>query len=494
MASAYDSWTREDLIKHIAQLESQLPTPPAEVRSIEAPQKASRKDFDFSSYPRRKIALKFCYSGWEYNGLAYQPQPTPLPTVEEVLFDALVKAKLLDPGAGFEGCGWEKCGRTDRGVSAAGQVVSFWVRSALPDLHLPSSTINANPSPSPEARSALVDEELESSSSIPVSNLLGRYKPEHNYVAILNRILPPTIRILAWSPVSPNFSARFSCQYRHYKYFFSSQGLNIDPMRAAASRLVGLHDFRNICKLDPAKQITVFKRRIISVDIKPVDANDPEIYVLDLIGSAFLYHQVRHIMAILFHVGAGLERPSVITSFLNVEEGAEHVVDETDPPLQVVNGRPEYQMADALPLMLWDCGYKPEDVDWQIDGHTDAQKRQESLESNTGEMYHTLQSTLERSKIFSALNRHFLSASASYHPRPVQMFPLAHPPPLMNSTKQPMHIPLGGGTHKRMTRYTPLLDRVRMDPPEVVNERWRNGKGSRREERRWAEAIADEDE
>ena len=495
MASAYDTWTREDLIKHIAQLESQLlPKPPAKVRSIEAPQKTSRKDFDFSSYQKRKIALKFCYSGWEYNGLAYQPQPTPLPTVEEVLFDALVKAKLLDPGSGFEGCGWEKCGRTDRGVSAAGQVVSLWVRSALSDLHSPSSiVVNANPSP--DASSALVDEEPDSFdvSSSP-SKPLGQYKPEHNYVAILNRILPSTIRILAWSPVSPNFSARFSCQYRHYKYFFSSQGLNIGSMRAAASRLVGLHDFRNICKLDPGKQITMFKRRIISADIKPVDANDSEVYVLDLIGSAFLYHQVRHIMAILFHVGAGLERPSVITSFLNIAEGAEHVIDETDPPLQVVNGRPEYQMADALPLMLWDCGYKPEDVDWQIDGHTDAQKRQESLENNTGEMYHTLQSTLDRSKIFSALNQHFLSASASYHPRSVQLFPLAHPPPLMIPTKQPMHIPLGGGTFKRVSRYTPLLDRVRMDPPEVVNERWRNGKGSRREERRRAEAIADEDE
>lgn len=502
MAGAYDGWTREDLIKHIAQLESQLPKPPAEVRSIEAPQKASRKDFDFSSYPKRKIALKFCYSGWEYNGLAYQSLPTPLPTVEDVLFNALVKAKLIDPEAGFEGCGWEKCGRTDRGVSAAGQVVSFWVRSALSgqeveSIHLPSSAI-VNANSSPEGRPASIDDELgsfdTSPSSSPVSKPLTRYTPEHNYVAILNRILPSTIRILAWSPVLPSFSARFSCQYRHYKYFFSSQGLNIDLMRAAASRLVGLHDFRNICKLDPGKQITIFKRRIISVDINPVNANDPEICVLDLVGSAFLYHQVRHIMAILFHVGTGLEQPSVVTSFLNVEEGAEHVVEETDPPLQVVNGRPEYQMADALPLMLWDCGYKAEDVDWQIDGHTDVHKRQESLENNTGEMYHTLQSTLERSKIFSALNQHFLSAAAVYHPRPFQTFPLAHPPPLTKPTKQPMLIPHGGGTYKRVARYTPLLGRVRMDPPEVVNERWRNGKGFRREERRRAEAVADEDE
>ncbi|KAF8346558.1 pseudouridine synthase [Amanita rubescens] len=500
MASAYDNWTREDLIKHIAHLESKSSNPLVDPQVIEKSRKDSRKDFDFSSYPKRKIALKFCYSGWEYNGLAYQTLPTPLPTVESVLFDALAMAKLVDPEASFEGCGWEKCGRTDRGVSAAGQVVSLWVRSTLVNqeaesLRLPSESADQIR----EADLALAHEELGSlditpATSTPVSKPKGSYKPEHDYVTILNRILPPTIRVFAWSPVSPNFSARFSCRYRHYKYFFSSQGLNIDLMRTGASRLVGEHDFRNLCKLDPAKQITMFKRKIISVDITPVDANIPEIYVLDLVGSAFLYHQVRHIMAILFHVGAGLERPSVITSLLNVADDAEHVVDEMDPPLQVVDRRPEYQMADALPLMLWDCAYKPEDVDWQIDGHTDAQKRQESLENNTGGMYSALQSTLERSKIFSTLNQHFLSAAALYHPRPVQVFPLTYPPVSTKPTKQPMQIPLGGGTYKRVTRYTPLLDRVRMDPVEVVNERWRNGKGLRREERRKAEAIADEDE
>ncbi|KAM6493165.1 hypothetical protein JOM56_011299, partial [Amanita muscaria] len=59
------------------------------------------------------------------------------------------------------------------------------------------------------------------------------------YVSILNRLLPCTIRVLAWSPVSPNFSARFSCQYRHCKYFL----LDID---LAASRLIGEHGFRNL--------------------------------------------------------------------------------------------------------------------------------------------------------------------------------------------------------------------------------------------------------
>ncbi|KAF8626657.1 hypothetical protein AX15_004748 [Amanita polypyramis BW_CC] len=498
-STTYDSWTREELVRHIVQLESKLRSP---VIPPTENAKPTQKVFDFSVYPKRKIALKFCYSGWEYNGLAYQTLPTPLPTVEGVLFDALVKAKLIDPEAGFEGCGWEKCGRTDRAVSAAGQVVSLWVRSALgeprsksrPPLPLPSTTSGTtDPETTGDEFGALDISPPSSPAKGGKSRFRELYQPEHDYVTILNRILPHTIRILAWSPVSPEFSARFSCRYRHYKYFFSPQELDIDLMRAGASRLVGEHDFRNLCKLDPAKQITMFKRKIISASIDPVDANSPDIYMLNLIGTAFLYHQVRHIMAILFLVGTGLERPSVITSLLNIAEGAEQVVEETDPSLQIVNARPEYQMADALPLMLWDCGYRPEDVDWRIDGHTDRRKRQEGLGNVAGELYHSLQATHEQSKIFSALNEHFLAAAAQYHSRPAQVFPLARPPSSIEVTKPLMRIPLGGGTFKRVTRYTPLLDRVRMDPADVVNERWRNGKGFRREERRRAE-VADEDE
>ena len=40
------------------------------------------KKFEFSRHSRRKIALKFCYSGWEYGGLAFQIGPAPLPAVE----------------------------------------------------------------------------------------------------------------------------------------------------------------------------------------------------------------------------------------------------------------------------------------------------------------------------------------------------------------------------------------------------------------------------
>src|SRR5213075_1999970 len=141
--------------------------------------------------------------------------------------------------------------------------------------------------------------------------------------------LPPTIRILAWCPnPPPNFSARFDCRGRTYRYFFTNPPypprgsqtpalLDIDKMNAAAALFVGLHDFRNVCKIDASKQITNFTRRVHSCVIKPLsplppsisatssssetpDDGRPKMYYLELTGSAFLWHQVRHMNALLF--------------------------------------------------------------------------------------------------------------------------------------------------------------------------------------------------
>ena len=40
---------------------------------------------------------------------------------------------------------------------------------------------------------------------------------------------------------------------------------------------------------------------------------------------------------------------------------------EGEPVLPIVDRKPEYQMADELPLVLWDCAYSDEDTQWQID-------------------------------------------------------------------------------------------------------------------------------
>ncbi|KAG1865893.1 pseudouridine synthase [Suillus subalutaceus] len=436
MTPNYESWSKDELIARLREVETKK-----HAKSTHLP--TSKKPFHFSSHPKRKIAIKFCYSGWEYNGLAYQNGPTPLPTVEDVLFKAFVKARLVDETGGLDGCGWEKCGRTDRGVSAAGQVVSLW--------DTPQNT-----------------------------SLQPSTKNELRYVSILNRVLPPTIRVLAWSPISPNFSARFNCKHRHYKYFFTSHGLDVSLMQSAANRLIGEHDFRNLCKLDPGKQITNFHRCIVRAQINlvsPESDGDNRVYVFDLVGSAFLYHQVRHIMAVLFLVGTGLEQPSIISTLMNVCHAESDSLPESQLPL--VDRKPEYQMADALPLMLWDCAYADSDVTWQTDD--------DGTESGSGsDLYHQLHSIHQRSLIHTVLDEHFLTAATQYHSPPPQYFPFSqtgltpHTLPRSNLGREPvLGAPLGAGTYKRSAKYTPLLERKRLDHVDVANERWRIGRGSK---------------
>ncbi|KAG2344626.1 tRNA pseudouridine synthase [Suillus weaverae] len=436
MTPNYESWSKDELIARLRELEAKK-----HANATHSP--TSKKPFHFSSHPKRKIAIKFCYSGWEYNGLAYQNGPTPLPTVEDVLFKAFVKARLVDETGGLDSCGWEKCGRTDRGVSAAGQVVSLW--------DTPQNT-----------------------------SLQPSTKRELCYVSILNRVLPPTIRVLAWSPISPDFSARFSCKHRHYKYFFTSHGLDIPLMQSAANRLIGEHDFRNFCKLDPGKQITNFHRCVMHAQINPVSPEsdgDKRVYVFDLVGSAFLYHQVRHIMAVLFLVGTGLEQPSIISALMNVFSAESDSSPESQLPL--VDRKPEYQMADALPLMLWDCAYADSDVTWQTDD--------DGTESGTGsDLYHQLHSIHQRSLIHTVLDEHFLTAATQYHSPPPQYLPFSktgltpHALPRSNLGREPvLGVPLGAGTYKRSAKYVPLLERKRLDHVDVANERWRIGRGSK---------------
>ena len=525
--SKYANWTREDLVTRILDLESSLlpgdgsgsrtathapplslsqplsqgvqstpsllrgapvtripgPSPEPTRQTTKSKSKTKKKDaseqkpFDFSLHPRRKIALRFTYAGWEYGGLAYQACPTPLPTVEGVLFDALVQTRLVEGTKGFKGCEWERCGRTDRGVSGAGNVVSLWVRSAIPQNNPTNEGDADSPSSFPDSQGTPPLE------PIPTPNVT---KKELRYISMLNRVLPPTIRVVAWSPVAPTFSSRFACKYRHYKYFFHSRNLDISRMQDAALRLLGEHDFRNLCKMDASKQITNFRRTILQASISPArlegKADLDGVWVFDLKGTAFLYNQVRHIVAILFLVGAGLEHPSLMTALLNVDKESPYpTFKEGEPIPPIVDRKPEYQMADGLPLVLWDCAYSDEDVRWQIDEGDG----EDGGAGGAGGVHGQLRSIYERSMIHSALDAYFLESASNHHTAPANAFPLP-----INSLGSGgvipdgsgiLQIPLGGGAHQRTSRYVPVLSRKRLEDVFVVNERWKTGKGARKE-------------
>jgi len=250
----------------------------------------------------------------------------------------------------------------------------------------------------------------------------------------------------------------------------------VGAMRNAAGRLVGEHDFRNVSKLDPAKQLTSFRRRILRADISPLDNDDDDhnnneavghrnMHVLDLVGTAFLYNQVRHIMAVLLLVGARLESSSVISALMNVDPNGNGGGEDCgyrgdEAPLPLVTCKPEYQMADALPLVLWDCVYAPEDAPWRTD---DA-----DIDGGSAGLHSQLAGLAERAQVEATLAEHFLTVASEFH---------APPPALLRQPaageRGPWDVPLGGGMVRREGRYVPLLKRKRLESVEVVNARWR---------------------
>merc|ERR1712176_666480 len=70
--------------------------------------KKSKKDKKFE---KRKIAIKFSYDGRDFNGLQRSPVPNSKVTVEDCLFNALIKSKIVDNVADSD---YIAGGRTDK--------------------------------------------------------------------------------------------------------------------------------------------------------------------------------------------------------------------------------------------------------------------------------------------------------------------------------------------------------------------------------------------
>ncbi|KAJ9633048.1 pseudouridine synthase deg1 [Knufia peltigerae] len=546
------------------------------------------RPFDASAYSTRRIALKFAYLGHRYNGFEHaNGNVTPAPTIEEVLWKALRKARLISPSLAdgadtsvdvvwgekerlarytrgdnpsdydetkvrldlsWDGCEYSKCGRTDRGVSAFGQVIGVRVRSNKPiekrseDAARSQKKRGGKEEPEVHHQSEeeqegeqdmfgmmVGDSENESETeSKTETKSFDPVKDELSYISILNAILPADIRMLAWCPdPPPTFDARFSCRERRYKYFFTNPAfcptpgalglkkndsgiregyLNIEKMRIAAKKLEGLHDFRNLCKIDASKQMPNCERRVTFADVVKFHEDDhnntppfaasvmsqfgfdsitstgvnkagarPEVYTFCVHGTAFLWHQVRCMVAILFLVGQGLEQPSIVDELLDIEKNP---------------GRPMYEMADDAPLVLWDCIFPDDDskmvdsLDWLYAGD---KRTLPSLTTKgdgkfgAGGVVDELWTVWREAKMKEILAGSLLDLAigqgdGSSLRRGAQK-DANHPPSRSQKLFQ------GGDNARIAGKYVPVMQKPKMDTLEALNAKFANGKKVRRDAR-----------
>ena len=163
--------------------------------------------------------LDLAYDGAAFSGFAYQPQ---FSTVVGVLRATLQSTLHMDEEPTIVGAG-----RTDAGVHAFAQVVH---------VDLPTTLFSTTRGPEPERLRRSLNQQLR-----------GR------------------MQVLEAQPVSGEFHARFSAQWREYRYLvvesdapgldltnawaWSVEGpLDLDAMRRATKELLGLHDFRAFCR------------------------------------------------------------------------------------------------------------------------------------------------------------------------------------------------------------------------------------------------------
>jgi tRNA pseudouridine38-40 synthase len=206
----------------------------------------------------RKVALVVEYDGAGFHGFQRQRNaPTIQGAIEEAI-EALTGERTTVTGAG----------RTDTGVHAKGQVVSF-----------------------------------KTSSELPIPKL----------IRALNHFLAPDVAFRFGYEVDSGFNARRDALRREYWYsilnsqtpspllrrqsYFVSQRLDVVAMSAASACLIGQHDFASFTT--SMEKSTV--RDVYRADI----VHWGDLTIFRVVANAFLHKQVRCTVGALVRVGLG---------------------------------------------------------------------------------------------------------------------------------------------------------------------------------------------
>ena len=232
-----------------------------------------------------RYALIVEYDGTRYSGFQYQNNAN---SIQEEIETAIARFT-------GEAVRVKAAGRTDAGVHALGQVVAF-----------DTDTVH----------------------------------PAEVVVRALNSHLPNDIAVKSSCAVSDAFDPRRRAVSRTYVYtidcgrtrsplrrrtsYHLGRRLAVDRMTAAATLLEGVHDFAQFAgRLERADASTV--REVHSIEIRECG----EVVRIEVIGNAFLPHQVRRMAGSLVDAGLG-------------KLTTEHI-------RQMLEGRPSGVVARALP-------------------------------------------------------------------------------------------------------------------------------------------------
>lgn len=229
----------------------------------------------------RTLKLTVAYDGAEFYGWQVQPERT---TVQGTLASAIGRItgeKVLPQGSG----------RTDAGVHALAQVVTFTTESSV---------------------------------------------PAGNFVKALNDILPASVRVLDVAEMPSGFHARHAARAKSYRYriyrgaicppflaryvWHYPYPLDEAAMERAAGLVVGEKDFTSFAAVDPERGREAESRSNVRTIFSSTWERAAEELIYSVRGSGFLHHMVRNLVGTFLLVGRGTLQVDDITRILEARE------------------------------------------------------------------------------------------------------------------------------------------------------------------------------
>jgi tRNA pseudouridine38-40 synthase len=225
----------------------------------------------------RNLKMIVSYDGAEFSGWQVQPNAITVQGTVASVIGRITGEKVLPQGSG----------RTDAGVHALAQVMTFVTQSSV---------------------------------------------PTGNFLKAMNDILPASVRVLEVTEAPPDFHARHSARAKTYRYRIYREAicppflaryvwhypypLAEETMAKAAALVVGQLDFTSFAAVDPERG----RDDSAASNVRTIFSSSWERLGEELIytvrGSGFLHHMVRNLVGTFILVGKGTLQVKDVTRIL----------------------------------------------------------------------------------------------------------------------------------------------------------------------------------
>jgi tRNA pseudouridine38-40 synthase len=251
---------------------------------------------------RRRVRLLVAYDGAPYRGFAESAGVASVAGTLRAAIERVIGGPVELTGAG----------RTDAGVHAWGQVVTFDGATAVMDLDRLQRSVNA--------------------------------------------ICGPSIVVRAAEWAAPDFDARFSARWRRYRYtvlaravpdpFLAGTAWHVERpidlrlMALASDPLVGEHDFSSFCRRPRVAEGHAAPSLVRRVHEAGWSDEGDGLLRFEIRANAFCHQMVRSLVGLLVEVGVGRRRAGDVLGVLRARDRAA-----------------AGQLAPPHGLCLWEVGY-----------------------------------------------------------------------------------------------------------------------------------------